>query len=82
MRQPRIWTELAGLGSELCFRLCPVMLNIEAREGSFRLQSPPPQAGKSMPAPLEAAMVPADLPTSLQIRVRDWTLPKPRCPDS
>lgn len=45
MRQPRIWTELAGLGSELCFRLCPVMLNIAAREGSFRLQSPHPKLG-------------------------------------
>lgn len=27
-------------------------------------------------------MVPADLPAILRIRVRDWTLPKSRCPDS
>lgn len=50
--------------------------------GEFPVTVPPPQAGKSMPAPLEAAMVPADLPASLRIRVRDWTLPKSRCPDS
>lgn len=37
----KIGTELAGLKSELCFRQCPVELNIAAREGGFLLQPPP-----------------------------------------
>lgn len=43
--QPADW-------SKLCFLPHPMVLNIAAMEGSFRLQPPPPHAGKSMPAPL------------------------------
>ena len=57
-----VWTEPAGLRSELRFRPCSAVLNIAAREGSFRLQPPQPCAGKSMPAPLGPAVVPADPP--------------------
>lgn len=54
-RLPGVRTEPAGLRRELRFRPTVFwMLNIAAREGSFRLQPPhpPPSAGKSMPAPL------------------------------
>lgn len=63
-RLPGVWTEPPWLRSELRFRPCSVVLNIAAREGSFRLQPPPPapSAGKLMPAPLGPAAVPADLP--------------------
>lgn len=35
--------------------------------GEFPVTAPPPQAGKSMPAPLGQGVVPADLPVRLQI---------------
>lgn len=41
-RLPGVWTEPPWLRSELRFRPCSVVLNIAAREGSFRLQPPPP----------------------------------------
>lgn len=42
------------------------VLNIAAREGSFRLQPPLPSAGKSMPVPLGSAAVPVTCPEATE----------------
>lgn len=62
---PGVRTELAWLWNELRFRrLRSVVLNIAAREGSFRLQPPPPSplCREIDASSIRPAAVPADLP--------------------